>query len=227
MQENIADSDCLTVIAPDSPNELLEQYQQYAVRVRQVQFDTVLEQRTYLQRLIAAVRPGSTSGLLKWLTVSSIQRFVFTYAAEHGPGSCKWMQFSLRSFLRFCYLRRYTDRDLSAAVPAARRRHLEHVPRALSPENIIQLCKSIDGQSPADIRAAAIICLLVTYGVRGIQLRRLCLDHVDWSSRRIRFPAAKGGKHVDHYLTAEAGNRLLDYPCGARPRSTPVLASFT
>lgn len=219
MQENISDSGFLIVVPPDSPNELLEQYQQYAVRVRQMQFDTVLAQRTYLQRLIAAVRASTSSGLLMWLTVSSIQRFVFTYAAEHGPGSCKWMQFSLRSFLRFCYLRRYTDRDLSAAVPAARRRHLEHIPRALSPESIIQLCKSLDGQSSADIRAAAIICLLVTYGVRGVQLRRLCLDHIDWSSRRIRFPAAKGGRHVDHYLTAEAGNRLLDYLCGARPRS--------
>ncbi len=220
MQKDIPSAAGLATVPPESLPELLEQYQQYALRVRQVLFDTVLEQRTYLERLIVAVGATCSSGLLKWLSVSSIQRFVFAYAAERGSGSCKWMQFSLRSFLRFCYLTRYTDRDLSVAVPAARRRHLEHVPRALDSDSIVLLRQSIDGRSPADIRAAAIICLLVTYGVRGVQLRRLCLDHIDWSDRRIRFPAAKGGKHVDHYLTAEAGNRLLDYLRDARPQST-------
>lgn len=212
-------SSCQTSV-PDSLSELLEQYQQYILRVRQVQLDTVLEQRTYLLRLIDAVKAVSSGDLLKWLSIKSIQRFVFAYGANHGSGSCRWMQFSLRSFLKFCYLRCYIDRDLSLAVPAARHRHLEHVPRAIDSDSIIQLRQSIDGHSPADIRAAAIICLLTTYGVRGVQLRRLCLDHIDWSSRRIRFPAAKGGKHIDHYLTAEAGNRLLDYLRDARPRST-------
>lgn len=217
MKENVPTA---AVVAPESLSELLDQYQQYALRVRQVLLDTVLEQRTYLERLIAAAGATCSSGLLKWLSVSSIQHFVFSYAAEHGPGSCKWIQFSLRSFLRFCHLTRYTERDLSVAVPAARRRHLEHVPRALDAKSIVLLRQSIDGQSPADLRAAAVICLLVVYGVRGVQLRRLCLDHIDWSTRRIRFPAVKGGKHVDHYLTTEAGNRLLDYLRDARPRST-------
>jgi len=212
-------SSCQTTV-PDSLSELLEQYQQYALRVRQVQLDTVLEQRTYLLRLIDGVNALSSSNLLNWLNVSSIQRFVFAYGAKHGASSCRWMQFSLRSFLKFCYLRCYIDRDLSVAVPAARRRHLDHVPRAIDPDSIIQLRQSIDGHSPADIRAAAIIYLLITYGVRGCQLRRLCLDHIDWSSRRIRFPAAKGGKHIDHYLTAEAGNRLHDNLRNPPPRST-------
>lgn len=220
MQEDISASIGLTTLPPEPLSELFGQYQEYALRVRQVLLETILEQRTCLERLIATVGASSSGGLLRWLSVSSIQRFVFVYAAERGPGSCKWMQFSLRSFLKFCYLKRYTGRDLSVAVPAARRRHLEHVPRALDTDSIIQLRQSIDGQSPAELRAAAIICLLVTYGVRGVQLRRLCLDHIDWSLRRIRFPAVKGGKHVDQYLTDEAGNRLPAYLRDARPQST-------
>lgn len=90
------------------------------------------------------------------------------------------------------------------------------VPRCLPEECIETLRTGIERDTPAGIRDSAIVSLLSTYGVRGVQIRRLRLDDVNWEESRIRFPAAKGGRAVEQHLTAEAGNRLVDYIARAR-----------
>ena len=59
--------------------------------------------------------------------------------------------------------------------------------------------------------------MLSTYGVRGVQIRRLRLEDVDWSHNRMRFPAAKRGRAVPQALTAKVGNRLAEYLQRGRP----------
>lgn len=129
------------------------------------------------------------------------------------------MQTSLRAFLRFAYHRSYLARDLSGLVPAVRTRRLGRVPRALPEDGIAALLAGIERDPPAGLRDAAIVGLLRTYGVRGVQLRRLRLGDLDWPEGRIHFPAAKGGRAIDQYLTAEAGDRLADDLTHGRPAS--------
>ena len=78
---------------------------------------------------------------------------------------------------------------------------------------------SIERCSPEGRRDAAIVCLLGTYGVRGAQVRRLRLEHIDWENERIRFCACKGGRPVEQHLTARAGTLLADYIANGRPQS--------
>jgi integrase len=56
--------------------------------------------------------------------------------------------------------------------------------------------------------------------VRGAQVRRLRLEHLDWENGRIHFCACKGGRPIEQYLTAKAGNRLADYIAYGRPPSS-------
>lgn len=206
--------------------ELIDEYVAYARRVRGLEEETVKEQRLYLGRFLATQPVSSRAKLFASLTSGCIRRFVFEYAEGHGPGSRQWMQMALRSFLRFCHHRGYLPCDLSGAVPAFRSRRLSSVPKAIDDRSIGLLLESLDGKSPLAVRDLAIIVLLLTYGVRGVQVRRLRLDDIDWAENQIRFQAVKRGKCVVQHLTPEVGNSLLAYIRDARPNESPYPEVF-
>ena len=205
-------------------SELLDEFAAYGFRVRNLAEDTVKGRRLYIDRFFAS-NPVSMAGLGS-LTLPIVQHFMFGYAEDHGQGSVRWMQSSLRSFLRFCYHRGYVSSDLSSAVPIFRAWRLSKVPRGIDEETIQQLLEGIDPISPNGLRDLAIIRLLATYGVRGIQIRQLRLEDVDWANSRIQFRAVKGGRTVDQPLTSEAGNSLLAYIREARPKQLPYAEVF-
>jgi len=203
------------------PPGLWEQYRSHALTVRGVVEETVDEEFLYLNRLFDYLGSFDTAVVLfDKISPVAITEFLVQYAQSHGPGSRRWMQHSLRSFLRFAYQHSFIDRDLSDLVPAVRVRKLGRIPRVLPEECIAALGTGIQRNNSAGLRDSAIICLLRTYGVRGVQIRRLRLDHLDWESCRIHFPAAKGGRPIEQYLTPEAGNHLADYITLARPESS-------
>lgn len=130
------------------------------------------------------------------------------------------MHAALRALLRFAYEEGFMAQDLSVLVPTVRSRASAHLPRALPESCIAALEGSIERHSPEGRRDAAIVCLLSTYGVRGAQIRRLRLEHLDWERARIHFGACKGGRPIEQHLTVRAGNRLADYIANGRPQSS-------
>jgi len=63
------------------------------------------------------------------------------------------------------------------------------------------------------------VLLLHTYGVRGAQIRALCVEDIQWRHSRIRFRSCKGGKEILDPLTDEGGESLLDYLRHGRPKT--------
>ncbi len=207
-------------LAPDSFQLLSDQYRRHTVEVRQTSLETAREQLAYLDRFLLHIGPPRTpADLFTCLDPKLIFDFLSDYAGSHGTGARCWMHLSLRMFLRFCREYGYLDRDLSVLVPVVRTPRKGRVPRCLPDECIAALGSDIGRDTVAGRRDAAIVWLLATYGIRGVQIRRLCLDHIDWQNEAIHFPAAKGGRPVNQYLTAEVGNRLSDYIIHARPAS--------
>ena len=199
---------------------LCEQYRCHALTIRNLSVSYVESQFTYLNRLFEFLgSPRTAVELFAGLDQEAISTFLIDYAERYGPGSRRNMHATTRTFLRFAYEAQFMPRDLSVLVPTVRKRSMSHIPKALPEACIAALERSIDRSCPAGRRDAAIICLLSTYGVRGVQVRRLCLEHVDWENARIHFPAAKGGRPVEQHLTAKAGNRLADYIVNGRPES--------
>jgi len=199
---------------------LREQYRHYALTIRNVCDRTADERLRYLDCLFDYFRsPQTLSELSDRLNPLTITEFLLDYAKQHASGSRQAMHTAVRCFFRFIYEEQYMPRDLSGLVPTVRRRALAELPRALPDSCISALEDSIDLGCPAGQRDAAIICLLSTYGVRGIQIRRLRLEHIDWQNERIHFPAAKRGRAVVQHLTVKAGNRLADYITNGRPQS--------
>lgn len=202
-----------------SSEELCRQYREHALRVRSVAKDTADEEVLYLKRLLAYFDAVETpAALFTGLSPSGISGFLNVYAADHGPGSRRWMQMTLRSFLRFAHQQSYLGRDQSGLVPSVRKWRMGQVPKALPGSCIAALRTGIARDTPAGLRDSAIVCLLAVYGVRGVQIRHLRLDQINWRNDRLFFSAAKGGRSIEQYLTAEAGNLLTDYLVRGRPQ---------
>ncbi len=205
---------------PTSLHPLIEQFCSDAFRVRGVTQQTVRADICYLCRFFRHFGcPDSSSKLIQAVSSESIGNFLRDYAGTFSSSSLERMQILLRSFLRFAYRFSLIDRDLSALVPTRKHRQMGTVPRSLPDGCIAQLQCGIDRSTAEGMRDSAVICLLATYGVRGIQIRRLRLDDIDWRNDRIHFPAAKGGRAVEQHLVADAGNLVSEYVRCARPES--------
>ena len=202
---------------PDTQTKLLEQYAQFAQRVRDLSVETICSQKLYIKRFFASGTTAAPAKLFTELNTDCIKRFLFDYTREHGPGSRRWMQFSLRSFFKFAWLNHYTSCDLSVAIPTVRSVSLKSVPKGIDDHNVRLLLKSIDTDSAIGLRDFAIIQMLTTYGVRGIHIRYLRLNHIDWQNNKIEFQSAKRGKTIIQHLTPEVGNSLIAYIQNGRP----------
>lgn len=211
----------LTTAVPLSLPALSDQYREHALTIRSVADETLQTELIYVHRLFDHFgSPGMAATLLARIHPATIRTFLVEYAQTHGPGSRRWMQHVLRSFLRFAYQGSHLERDLSPLVPSVRTPRMARVPRALPDACIRALDAGIKPDGPAGVRDAAIVCLLATYGVRGVQIRRLGLHQLDWEHSRIQFPAAKGGRPIEQHLTPKAGNRIADYLLQGRPQSS-------
>jgi len=160
------------------------------------------------------------------LNVEGVQSYATDYGKGHGHGAVHNMLSTLRVFLHYLYIEGHSPHDLSAAVPSRQRRQLSHVPRSISDEDIEQLLQSIDRSQEIGKRDYAMLQVLSTYGVRGVQVRELKLDDIQWAENQIVFRPAKGGKRIIQHLTATVGNSLLEYLRHGRPRQTPYREIF-
>ena len=109
--------------------------------------------------------------------------------------------------------------DLSASIPSVRKRKLASVPFIIDEESLEKLFESIDRSDPVGKRDYAMIKMMATFGVRGVQTRQLKLENLFWSQGRILFQPVKGGLAVEQPLIGEVSKPLIDYLLNARPGS--------
>jgi len=205
-------------VLPATLAGLADQYHTHAEVVRGVLPLSADAERPYLRRFFEWFGPPALpAALLQAMGPDSIIACLIDYASKHGPGSRRCMQRTVRLFLRFAYEAGFLQADLSALSPSVRTPRMGKLVRAIPPPCIEAVLTGVVGDLPADVRDRAIFCLLSTYGVRGVQVRRLRLEDVDWARSRIHFRGVKGGRAVDHPLTAKAGNRLAEYIRHGRP----------
>lgn len=105
------------------------------------------------------------------LTGAEVQRFITDRAKGLSRAQRKMLCASIRSFLRFLYLRGYTPIDLRSAVPVIPSFKLERLPVAVSPETIEKILAAVDRSSPVGRRDYAMLLSIATYGMRGPALR--------------------------------------------------------
>lgn len=206
--------------------DLLDQYAIFAYRIRDLELQTVKEQRSYITKFCTRLHISSANELLELLRPDSIQKFLFEYAKKYAGASRRMMQSSLRSFLKFCWHQEYTSSDLSSAVPSFRTSPAQSLPKVIEGDTIRRLLDSIDRTTPIGQRNFAIIQMLTTYGVRGVHIRKLKLNDINWQQNTIVFQPCKRGKPINQHLTTHVGNSLLDYIRCGRPKQASYSEVF-
>ena len=182
--------------------------------------DGTLEVRSHsIAQFLEWLGTEATPDGMRRLTPERIEDFSLSYAQGMGRSARRSMQSALRSFFRFCLHQGYTEQPLERAVPTLRTYKLATVPRGLSDTEAQRVLRCIKDSNHVGRRDYAIVQLLYTYGVRGGQVRALCLEDIDWAKNQILFKASKHGKDSQLPLTAEVGESLLDYLQNSRPHS--------
>ncbi len=190
---------------------ILDEYKTYLRIYRARVEEAIGQQDTYLNRFREWYLSRFSCLDFIHINMESLGEYMRDYRGNHGPGSLKNMQTCLRSFLRFCHITEYLPQDFTSSVPVVQKPRLSNIPKGLKPDQICQLLKSVDRSSTKGKRDYAILQILATYGVRGIQVRKLTLEDIKWGENRIEFKGCKGGYDLHHPLMPNVGNSLVDY----------------
>jgi len=126
----------------------------------------------------------------------------------------------LRVFLQYLHRERLISRDLSCCVESPRSYRCAHIPRSISWDEVGQTLQAVDRRTPTGKRDYAILLLLATYGLRGIEVAKLKLEHIDWKRGRLLVPERKAGHCTAYPLSPIVGNAILDYLRNGRPQVT-------
>jgi len=154
------------------------------------------------------------------ITLEIIQRFVILEGSHHTRKTMREQCTYLRSLLSYLYFSGRTRRDFSAIVMTPRIYRDERCPRFLTRKEIQTALSIIDKRTTMGKRDYAIILLLSTYGLRGIEVSNLRLDDIDWRTSRIYIRNRKAGNSSVYPLAKSAGEALLSYLRCGRPKKS-------
>jgi len=168
-------------------------------------------------RLLAA--QGSKLGELDWVNIDQAlalkgRRDGLTRASMQTYG------YNVRSFLRFLHEHKQCRPGLAETVRPVRVYKDETLPAGAPWESVLELLESMQGEGPGMVRDRAIVLLFALYGLRAAEVRRLCLDDLDWDRALIRIRRSKQDQHVDCYpLTDSVADALAQYLHSVRPKN--------
>ena len=137
----------------------------------------------------------------------------------HHEKSISSILTALRVFLRFLYLNKYIDEDLSLKVPHQKKYYYPPVPSVWNKEDVIRMLESIDRGNPTGKRDYAILLLVTKLGIRAGDIRSLTLSDLNWQLKSIEIRQNKTKNTVSYPILNDIGWALIDYLKNARPIS--------
>jgi integrase/recombinase XerD len=124
----------------------------------------------------------------------------------------------LRRFFRYAEQQSWCKPGLADGIMPPRRYPGETIPKGLSRDEVIRLLATTEGDRAFDIRARAILMLLITYGLRAGEVSGLQLDDLDWERDTLRVRCPKPGRTHLYPLSRGVGQTILRYLREVRPR---------
>jgi len=200
-------------------HELLEAHCRFLSRDRGLAETTVTNYRRYLRDFLAS--RGNVVSLTELTQLSADDLLAFSRQRGMALGHTAWnhLATSVSGFYRWLDLRDHGGRHLVGAIPLRRRYRLADVPCALPWDQVQRLLAVADRREPCGRRNYAMLLLLASYGLRGCEVRALCLDDIDWSRDEINIFAPKTGRSRRLPLMRPVGEAILDYLREERPPS--------
>jgi len=126
---------------------------------------------------------------------------------------------TLRVFLRFLYLNKYTPKDLTLKVPKQAKYYYPPVPSAWKKEDIARMLEAIDRANPVGKRDYAILLLAARLGIRVGDIKSLKLKDLNWDAKTIEIRQDKTKNIATYPILGDIGWALIDYLKNGRPES--------
>jgi site-specific recombinase XerD len=92
----------------------------------------------------------------------------------------------------------------------------------LNRDEVVRLLATTEGDHTFDIRARAILMLLITYGLRAGEVSGLQLDDLDWEREMLRVRCPKPGRTHLYPLSRGVGQTILRYLSEVRPKPSAL-----
>ena len=177
--------------------------------------------RTRMQRLFFFIDylDGKRIGNVGEITAETISSYVKTIYHHHEKSMAAILT-TLRVFLRFLYLNKYTLQDLSLKVPKQAKYYYPPVPSVWNKEDVAHMLESIDRGSPVGKRDYAILLLAARLGIRVGDIKSLKLRDLNWASKTIEIRQDKTKNIATYPILGDIGWALIDYLKNGRPISS-------
>lgn len=125
---------------------------------------------------------------------------------------------ALRAFFRYAGERGWCVSTIAGSIDGPRLFQHEGLPVGPAWRDVQRLIAGAGGDQARDIRDRAILMLLATYGLRSGEVRKMCLENVDWHREILTVARPKQRRAQEYPLTQETGEAILQYLQKARPR---------
>lgn len=174
--------------------------------------------RQFLVRRVSASDPRGVLGI----TGAELNLFLARECGRVSAGSAACYAGRLKSLLRFLAARGLAGPGLAEAVPRVARWRQATIPQFPTKPDIDRLLSSCDRGGAAGVRDRAVLLLLARLGLRAVEVSRLELGDLDWSTSEIDIDG-KGHRRDRLPLPAEVGEALLAHldrrsPCPGQAR---------
>jgi len=138
-----------------------------------------------------------------------------------------WLSYMgmVRRFLKYAFLLKGMEQDLSFAVGRAKYFRHSGLHDVLTESELNQILGCVDRSNAIGRRDYAILLLAARYGMRPSDIRKIRLDDIHWRQNEIVFCQSKTGKQLILPLLPEVSKALIDYLRDGRP-STQVRNIF-
>ena len=158
---------------------------------------------------------------------SDLDAFYEHMSQRWGRNSLRTSAKILRSWFRYCETKGWVQSRLSEAILLPRIYRHAGIPLGPTWNTVGRILAETNGNDPASIRDHAIILLLSIYGLRSGEVRRLCLDDIDWHHDRIRFVRSKSRREESAPLEPKVGNAIARYLRYSRPKTDSRVVFLT
>ena len=131
----------------------------------------------------------------------------------HDPSLCT----ASSCLLPVCRTAGLVHAGLAGGILPPRRHRGETIPKGLNRNEVIRVLAATEGDRPCDLRARAVLMLLITYGLRAGEVSGLQLDDLDWEREKLQVRCPKPGRTHLYPLSRGVGQTILRYLREARP----------
>lgn len=195
---------------------VLGRFEEYLLSERRLQPGTTAAQVARVRRFLNG---SASSGGLSALSAADVTRALLDEGQGRAPVSVKKFGYSLRAFLRFCFLTGAIEHDLTGATLVIRSPQPSLLPVGVSPAQIDALLGACDRDTVLGRREYAVIVLLARLGLRAGEVAGLRLEDIDWHHGEV-LVRGKGAREECLPMPAEVGHAVADYLIHARPGET-------